>query len=106
MTTTATAPPPACYVLCPSEAAARLGVSVPVLRDLIKRHKAEFVQQLDGHGPDVVKRGAPGWGMTEAQVAALLEAMACRLQTPDAPAAVKLVPVCGLDGKKRLRKRT
>lgn len=103
MATKAKAPP---LVHEPGAAAARLGLTVEGLVELIRLHNYEYFERKPGGKPG--DRGRGRWGMTDAQIEAVLRGQARvlpRLQDeagpdPGPPAPSPVSP----DGRSRLRR--
>jgi len=66
-------------VMSPRQAAARLGLTVPGLVVLLRKHKAVFTQLAPGGQPG--DRGRNRWGLTEHQLRKLVAAS--QAQVPD-----------------------
>lgn len=96
-------------LLTPAEAAARLGISPRRLVEILKAGGYNFVDLTAGQGAKPWGRGRKSWGMTPAQVGAVIDGLTRSFPKPDEPApagAPKAAPAglaaFGHDGKSRL----
>lgn len=96
-----TVPP---VLLSPTDAAARIGVTVAELVAWVRRHRYEFTARAVGGKPG--DRGRNRWGLTEAQLTAVLRGQARRFEEPkpETTADAPRVSAASPDGKSRLRK--
>lgn len=89
-------------VISRSEAAARLGLRTPGLVALIRKYRYGFTELAPGGKPG--DRGRNRWGLTEAQLQAIIRGQSRQFTQPDpessrAPISTPLSP----DGRSRLR---
>ena len=94
--------PPA--ILRPCEAADRLGLTVPGLVALLRHYRYKFTELAAGGRPG--DRGRNRWGLTEAQITAILRGQerGFREPEPKAPADMPRVSAVSPDGKSRLQR--
>lgn len=71
-------------VLSPGESAERMNTSPRKLATLIRRYQYEFTELVPGGKPG--DRGRNRWGLTEAQLATIIEKQARGYQPPAEPA--------------------
>ena len=91
-------------ILPPSEAAFRLGLTVPGLVALIRRYRYKFTELAPGGRPG--DRGRNRWGLTEEQLRGILRGQERGFRDPEPEPAPETPRVSALspDGKSRLRK--
>jgi hypothetical protein len=88
-------------VLNPSEAAARLGLPLKNLVAIIRRHRYSYTEIAPGGRPG--DRGRNRWGLTEAQLAAILRGQSRHFVQPEPEKAEPRPSAASPDGRSRLR---
>lgn len=95
-------PEPTRRILPPAEGAARLGIPVPELVAMIRRHRYKFTAlKSDGKPGD---RGRNRWGLTEEQFSAILRGQARQFREPEPAEAATTFEPSSPDGRSRLRR--
>lgn len=91
-------------VLAPGEAASQLGISVPALVALVRRHRYDYTELVHGGRPG--DRGRNRWGLTPDQVRAIVRGQARQLPLPprDPPPASPTPSALPCAGPSRLRR--
>jgi hypothetical protein len=89
-------------VLAPAEAAFRLGLSVASLVAIIRRHRYRFTELSAGGKPG--DRGRNRWGLTEAQLDAIVRGQERGYVEPVRTAGPSAPSPMSPDGRSRLRK--
>lgn len=97
-------PPVAPDVLEPGAVAARLGVSVPTLVAILRKHRYKFTELAIGGRPG--DRGRFRWGLTEVQLQAIIRGQERGFVEPAAPLADSqpATSPASPDGRSRLRR--
>lgn len=91
-------------ILEPGTAAARLGVSVPTLVAILRKHRYHFTELAIGGKPG--DRGRFRWGLTETQLQTIIRGQERGFVEPKPTAEAAAPPMSPLspDGRSRLRR--